>query len=564
MKLTTRGKNLLALAGVALAMAVYLFLQARCFQCGTNEKDCEGYFILGKRLAAGEPAGRPATTPFQQINHVWVENDRGELLPKYAPGYPLLVGAAYRFSGGSDAAAFAVNPVLGLVALAGAWVLFRLFLGLLPSVLGVWLLMLHPMFQSYSSYPLAHAMELACLVWGFAFLGRWARRPGFAAALGAGFAFGCAAGARHTAILYALPVATVATATAVREIRNRRAGGASRPAAVWGSLLALGAAYAVVPALVALYHWRWFGSPFHSGYYLTGEQQALKWAYVWENIETVIVGLNHDCGLALFALALAGMVLAGPRLFRIVCIEWLLVACVPYLFYYWAPRSIAFFRFYYPVVPMLIGSALMALEEMLRGRRHRRALLCAYAAVVVLSWCPKVLEPFLGWTMSAAGRSQAAVGAAVRPHLREDAVLFLEYPLDTGIGAFQRYDTYRIQAFDRWILREEMKPWKEPWERTERERWNRWPIMSQDSRRLKLESLFEELGPEGLVRRHVAFANERLAASNQVAYLLRTDDNPYGHARLPQPCGFTLEPLARFDVPGHGSWTLYEADATTP
>ena len=543
---------------VALAflatLALYAHIQVTGFNAGTNEKDCEGYVILGKRLAAGEPVGRVETVPFKHINHVWVENGRGELLPKYAPGYPFLLGSAFRLSGGNDDAMFMVNPILGFLTLVGAWFLFRLKLGRFTSLVGSFLLCLHPLFEAYSGYPLAHAMECAGLVWGFALLGRWAKRPGFATAAGAGLAMGFAVGARHTAVLYALPMLTVVAWTIARIPEKRRA--------VF-SALAMLAVFSVIPALVALYHWRWFGSPFHSGYFLTGEQQALKGAYAAENIATVVNGLNHDCGLMLLALAAAGIIAAGDRLSRLVAAEWLLVAVAPYLFYYWAPPNTAFTRFFYPVTPLLVMAALAALEKLLRGSGHRRLLTCAFAAVVIASWWPDFAKPFWGQPMSAAGRPHATVGKAIAPHLRDDAVIFLGWPLDTGIGAFRHYETYRIFAFDPGILDQEMKPWVEPWLRTGHDRWNRWPIMTQESRREKLAPLYAELGPAGLRRKQAELTAEYLANSNQVAYLMSYAPDPAPRAGLPNDITFTLEPVTNFDIPGYGQWGLYEARLKT-
>ncbi len=553
-----RWKTILSLVALFAALALYLFLQSKCFVPGTNEKDCEGYIILGKRLAAGEMAGRPPRTPFEQINHVWVENDRGELIPKYAPGYPFLIGMAYRITGGSDMAVFAVNPILGFLTLVGAWFLFRLRLGRFASAAGVWLLMLHPFFQSYSGYPLAHAMEGCALVCGFAMLGHWAKNKGYASAIGAGIALGCAVAARHTAILYALPLGTAIVWTVVAALRASGGFTAEKRRAVF-SAVALGLAYAVIPILIALYHWRWFGSPFHSGYFLTGEQQALKTAYALENIATVIHGLNEDCGIMLFALAIAGVLACGNRLVRVVGAECMIVATAPYMFYYWAPWSNAFTRFFYPLTPLFIFFALLAMQSLVSSRKHPRTLLACFAAIAVLSWLPKVAEPFWGQSMSHSGYMQSETGKAIRPHLREDAVLFMEQPLDLGVGAFRRYEPYRLFAFNPGILDQEMPYWKEPWEREGYERWNRWPIKVQESRRRKLQPLYDELGWEGLRQRHASLANEFIGEGRQVAYLLRTDGNPLGRANLPPDCGFTLEALAAFDVPGLGNWTIYEA-----
>ncbi len=544
--------------GLLVALAFYAWTQARCFVPATHEVDCEGYFVLGKRLAHGEPAGRIEPDPFIYQSHVWVRNGRGELLPKYDPGYPLLLGLAYRVDG--DRGAFLVSPVMGGLVLLGAFLLYRLWMPRLAATLGTMLLALHPMIQAYSGYPLTHITETACAVWGFYFLWRWMQRQGLASALAAGLVLGFATTIRHAAVLFGLAVAAALAGTLWR-VRPRR----GRPLV---TAIALALAYALFPLALALYHWRWFGSPLTSGYALSGEQQALSWRYALGNFTTLLNGLNGDCAPLLLPLALVGLARVGSRLERLVRTLWLVPLCLLYLFYYWAPPGWIYSRFLLSTVPLLVGLALPTVQRIPGSPTGRTLGLCTYATLVGAYFLFSLGRTLAGHGMNDQARPRAAVAAAIAPHLREDAALFVWPPIDTGIGAHRRYRPYRLVSFQPGFVESEMPPWNEPDLRQDARRSfrERWAIKVQPERRAELVALYETLGATGLASQRTERVTALLQASNQVAFLLRPTRHPHQQAGI--STHVTLRPRVTFDAAWQGTWTLFEAflpdDTTEP
>src|SRR5581483_4963588 len=78
-------------------IALYAALQYSIFLPAYGEGDCDGYVTLAKRMANGGPLGVVDTNPFMHQTHVWVENARGEVLPKFAPGYAGLLAVVWKF-----------------------------------------------------------------------------------------------------------------------------------------------------------------------------------------------------------------------------------------------------------------------------------------------------------------------------------------------------------------------------------------------------------------------------------------------------------------------------------
>jgi len=274
----------LAALVVLAAFALYGWAQFRNFTPATVEPDCEAYFILGKRLARFEAPGRSGEEPLLHPDHAWVRNPRGELLPKYAPGYPLLVGLAWRIGG--DRTAFLASPLLGGLTLLAVFLLFREWMPAFPATLAGLQFALHPMFVEYAAYPLAHAAEMAFAAGGFHALWRWKRREGIAAGIAAGLCLGLAATARPAALLFGLPLAAAIADTLARAPAPRRRALArcAAPAAAW----------ALPVLLLALYQWRWFGSPLATGYALSGEQAGFGWTHATRNGPVLLAALAND------------------------------------------------------------------------------------------------------------------------------------------------------------------------------------------------------------------------------------------------------------------------------
>lgn len=544
------GRMLFRAAGCAVVLTVlvlYGLAQARNWTAGTVENDCEGYIVLGKRLASGQPAGMVEPDPFVFQSHVWVENARGELLPKYDPGYPVLIGLFTRIGG--DEAAFAVSPILGGLAIVGCLLLFRLWMHPFLALLAMLAFAITPMFQAYAGYALTHVPELAFLAWGAYFLWRWRRRPATGPALAAGLLLGYAATIRYTAILMAGVLLYAAAVTLFQGLRLRR--DAIRPVTV------LLLAYAVFPLLLALYHWRWFGHPLASGYALSGEQEAFGFRYLLANVATLNEGLLGRVAYLLFPLGLAGMMAGGPAHERVMRCLWFFGVYGVYAAYYWAPADIAYYRFMLAALPVMVGSAFLLAEAACRPAPWRHA---AGVAIVVL-YGLQVLPPLVrtaaaGAMMSTQARNQAAAARAIAPHLEPDAVLFLGAPMDLGMGVYRGYRAYRLAAFHPGFIDRAMPPWSERTTRAAQRRGERyrWPVMTQPSRREALAGLYRELGADGLARRRDELVEGFLRDSRQVAFLLPARPTAVERSGV---TNVAFEARVTFDTPGYGSWTLH-------
>jgi tetratricopeptide (TPR) repeat protein len=136
-----------------------------------------------------------------------VEGRAPELLERAylrPPGYPWVLAAVYRASGGSYLAPRVLQCALGLLACVLAWSLGRRWLGEPEGLLAAAALALHWVVL-YFETELHPTALVICLLLGAAHaLGRWTERPGARSALAAGLALGCAALVRPNALFVLL------------------------------------------------------------------------------------------------------------------------------------------------------------------------------------------------------------------------------------------------------------------------------------------------------------------------------------------------------------------------
>ena len=205
--------NIISYVFFAIILGIYAYIQITNFNPAYLEVDPEGNLLLAKHIAEGGPIAVKDDDPFMYQSHVWVENKDGKIVPKFAPGYPVLMSIAYLLAG--DTAMFAVSPIMGGLALIGSFLLFRMWMSRVSALFGVFCLAVNAMILPYCNYLLTHASDLCFAVWGMYFLWRWKRGLGRFSGIWAGLLLGGAVTIRHTS---ALLVLALIIAVAVRWI----------------------------------------------------------------------------------------------------------------------------------------------------------------------------------------------------------------------------------------------------------------------------------------------------------------------------------------------------------
>ncbi len=180
--------------------------------------------------------------------------DRGWQVPTYAPGLPLLMAAPFAIAG--NAGASAVITVSAVLAVLATGALARALAGGTAGLLAAALLAGSPTFLYQSLQPMSDVPITA--LWIVAF---WALTAEWYGAAGAATALAVLV-RPNLAPLAALPLVWIAWTAP----RDRRAVSALRFS--WP--------VAIAAAVVAGLQWRWYGSPFLSGYGAAGELFTLS------------------------------------------------------------------------------------------------------------------------------------------------------------------------------------------------------------------------------------------------------------------------------------------------
>jgi len=435
---------------VTAIIAFYVVFQVRAFVPGYTEVDPDGYVVMAKRLARWQSPALP-DDPFRYNTHVWVENAPGSVVPKFAPGYSVVLALFYRLFG--DEGMFYVSPLMGGLALLGALALFRQWLGLAAQVCALATLALNGAFLFYSGYLLPHATELAVVTWGMVALWSWLRRPRVATGVAAGLLLGAACAIRHTDALLVLPVAWALGAALRRDGSARRT-----PAAV------LAATYAVVPLAMLVYDTMIFGHPLVTGYALTDEQLPLAWrpffasaagarapAFSWDavtaNFTNLVHGLNYELFFMVFPLGLLGMLTVGEPRERVLRLAWWVPLFLVYAAYYFSPPNLAGYRFLLVLAPLFVGAAFLLLQQVTLGHRASGLVLMALVPVVVAL----VGAPGIGRTLvygpRPASRAVAIAARRATAALDHDAVILAWPPLQSYLGTRADFVVYAVPAF---------------------------------------------------------------------------------------------------------------------
>jgi len=432
--------DLVAYIALAIAVGIYGWVEITHFTPAYQEVDPDGYLILAKRIARGGPLAVKEDDPFMYQTHVWVENKDGEVIPKFAPGYPLLMAIAYLLGG--DGAMFLVNPIMGAIGLIGAYFLFRLWMSRLAAVFGVFALATNAMVLVYSGYLLTHASNVCFAVWGMFFLWRWVRGTGRFSGLEAGLLLGAAMAVRHTSLLLA---AVFMAAVATRWVRYFRSEDA--PQRPHRDTLILLAAYSFFPLLLMSYNWILLDSPFTTGYRLSGEQWGFAWGNISANARLLASGLNYTALFLLFPLGLAGAFLVGPVGESLMRVLWIAPLYLLYASYYWAPSGMAYFRFLIVTFPAFVGSA-FALMDKATSSWRRKAVAFALLLGFLIFVSHKDTKARLNGTLAdPPSRSLASSARRVSGILDDDAVVFSRRPVFCYLGTRRNFRHYDLNIF---------------------------------------------------------------------------------------------------------------------
>jgi hypothetical protein len=333
----------------------YQFAGRMCIMVDT--KDAAGHRVAFATDASGTPIA-------------------GRIYAKYPFGYPLLA-AVGRYLGG-PAGAYWIDPLCTAIAIAVSYFFFRALLSPFGSLMGTILLACNPLVLFYANDSNSHSSTVMCVVIGFWGLVSMMKRDGQPGAWWRGFlgalALGYACTIRYSEFLLVLPVVFVA----LQQLRLTR----------WRFLAAIAtlAGWAIPVGVLAIVCWKAFGAPWKTGYSFCREDTGFGLKYFFGdsnavppragNWETLIQQMNHTGLFFLWPLALAGLLAAWGRSWRLGALLalWIVPATALYLCYYWAPggeTTTGYLRFFMSIMPGLILAALWFIERAVRlGAEH--------------------------------------------------------------------------------------------------------------------------------------------------------------------------------------------------
>ena len=420
-------------------VAAYAALQAWYFVPGCREADTAAYLTLAERLADGGPVGVVEGDPLRYQWYSWVENHRDETVPKFAPGYSLLMAIAIKLGG--EKTAFALNPFLGALTLIGAYLLFRLWLSTFGSLVATFALATTPLFIRYTGYPLSHSADIFFVTWGMFALFKWTETPRTAWALAAGLLLGYSQLVRPPNALLVLPVLAAAAFVLAKPWPAERR--------QWVQVAALLAAYAVFPIAHLLYNASVFGGPLTTGYALSHEQSAFSLSRLPRNAPYALRAMGNT-GLGIYlGLGLLGLVMGRDWRQTVLKLFWVFPIVLLYMMYYWAPRPPggAYARFFLGLYPALIGSAFVPLERLSLSAPRQRILATGLCALVFAVYFPGAFKLERSKSRGAMLLHEQASDLA-ETHLKNGAVVFGSRQPGIYLGRGKGFRVYELEAFE--------------------------------------------------------------------------------------------------------------------
>lgn len=349
-----------AAGGLALGLAAAFMALVGSAPTGP---DAAGYLTPARVLAEEGTLTLTLESPAQLVGRPWLETDRGDLVPRYAPGL-LAIQALGRRLGGIRGA-LAVVPLAAALSVFLFFLLARRWVGPGWALAGSVVFGTLPLMGEFALLGFAHWPVVALLLAGLLHLERWRERARSLDGLLAGAFLGILPAFRHPTAVFGSGLAAYALWSAPSVQRRR--------ALAWvvaGAALPLG--------LLAGWQWATFGSPVRTGYSLTLESAAFSLRYLAGNVPRYGAGLLFGAGPPVVLGGLGMLWMANHPRWR--ARGWLLLALVVphtllYLTYYW---PFALLRFLLPSIPLYVLATLVLLKERLPSVAGRAAL----AAVV--------------------------------------------------------------------------------------------------------------------------------------------------------------------------------------
>ncbi|MFQ5504684.1 MAG: glycosyltransferase family 39 protein, partial [Planctomycetota bacterium] len=290
--------------------------------------DANGYFAQGALVARHGSTELEPESPLGYIGMHWLKTEDGRFFSRYPPGVGVLVAIPYKLFG--PEAGILVMPILASLTLLFLFLLCRPHTGDWLALLATLLFAVQPTAATHALNWGSHTAVAFFLVAGLYFVDSWSRSPSWWKVFVGGLLLGVVPALRYAEVVAG---AGIAIFLIYHVIRRRR----------YASHLLVAFAAAAIP--VGLLMWRnhsVFGSPFDTGYALTGEQQSgtgFRWEFFLDKWRPYLTGLMGNGMGLFFGLGLAG--LAGMFARRATLPVALLLALtifpisIVYASYYW-------------------------------------------------------------------------------------------------------------------------------------------------------------------------------------------------------------------------------------
>jgi len=573
----TKYSNLLAYIGLGFILIFYASIQIRHFTTGYQEPDPDGYLVLAKRFATFGPMAVKEYDMFMHHSHVWVENSRGEVIPKFSPGYPMLMSIFYRIGG--DDAMFIVSPLYGGLAIIGAYFLFSLWMSRIAALIATACLATNTMILIYSGYLLTHASNLCFITWGMFFLWKWVREGNIRYGAMAGLLLGYAATIRHTSSLMVLVVLVAIGSRFIDFYKSCKDDKVVLKNTFLKSPGILLGCYAIFPLLLAIYNWSIFGQPWTTGYGLSNEQFAFHWGQLKHNIPVLNNGLNYEALFFVFPLGIAGILTVSPIRESFMRLLWFVPIYFMYASYYWGPSGMAYLRFLICTFPVIIGAAFALIDHIFIFRSRSNVIerkakqsettpslakatslrmkpgnLISHARKVAAMVGILVFLIAARWSNTQRGlrgvvsdpgsRNLAKASHIASQILRDDAVIFSQRPIFCYLGTRRRFRLYDLRIFSTAYGNSAFPQNSVP---------RRQPIRTE-----RFHNFYQQLNDAELLENKRELITLFLSQGRQVAYIIPHHATEREKNQLGSNFSFSL--LKEWDVssPQPERWGLYE------